>query len=187
MRALGGGAGGPLFDSWRANFPASGRGGGALNLVRGGSGDSLASFMAWPDRLGAGGGGGLEPPGGDGASGRPPGGGGGGGGREPLEDGSAGGAGRGEGAACGGACCCCCSRKKSTINSWFSLMKSSVKPLSFRSWPKCSRHKGSNSSSKGNSEGGLLPLRLMADMEAEWAGGRGRLFRGDSGGVGPEG
>lgn len=50
------------------------------------------------------------------------------------------------------------------MNSWFSLIKSSVKPLSWRSWPKFSRHLGSKASSMANSEGGLPPLRLPEEL-----------------------
>ena len=71
------------------------------------------------------------------------------------------------------------------MNSWLSLMKSSVKPLSLRSCPKCSRHKGSKASSRENSESGLV-LRLMEDMEAECMGGGGRPAPGESGGVGAD-
>lgn len=69
------------------------------------------------------------------------------------------------------------------MNSWFSLIKSSVSPLSFKSCPKCSRHSGSNASRRANSEG--LP-RLMDDIVAGFGGGGGRFCRGDSGGVGAE-
>jgi hypothetical protein len=69
------------------------------------------------------------------------------------------------------------------MNSWLSLIKSSVKPLSAKSCPKCSRHRGSNASRRANSEGGFPPLRLMEDMEA-WLDGT--LPRGESGGVGAE-
>lgn len=70
------------------------------------------------------------------------------------------------------------------MNSWLSLIKSSVNPLSLRSWPKCSRHSGSNASRRSNSEG--LP-KVIEDIAAGFGGGGGRaLLEGDSGGVGAE-
>lgn len=81
----------------------------------------------------------------------------------------------------------CSSRKKSTINSWLSLMKSSVKPLDRRSWPKCSRHRGSKASSSANSEGGRPLLMLMdEDMGEKLGGGGGRFDREASAGVGAD-
>ena len=176
----------------RANLPASAKGGGALNRGFGGSGgvasragDSASASVLF-DRLGAGGGGGaLEELAGDAEGG---GGGGGGARREsaPLvtagEAGAAGAAGAAGGAGGGGgggecltvslAPFCCCSLRKSTMNSWLSLMKSSVKPLSFRSCPKRSRHWGSKASSRANSE--AVPnstLRLSEDVDVNCGGG----------------
>lgn len=177
MAALGGGAG--FGGSLRANLPASGNGGGALNLGRAGdgSGSSTSGASVFAARLGAGGGGALAPDGGDGVSVRPPGGGGGGGGREPLESPplegvvEAGGGGGGGGEAAAAFCAfCCSSRRKSTMNSWFSLMKSSVNPLLWRSWPKCSRHMGSNASRRANSDRPRPPFRLVTDDVAELGG-----------------
>ena len=70
------------------------------------------------------------------------------------------------------------------MNSWFSLMKSSVNPLSLRSCPKCSRQRGSKASNRANSDI-CEPLRLIEEREGLWAAG-GRFDRGDSGGVGAE-
>lgn len=61
----------------------------------------------------------------------------------------------------------CSSRKKSTMNSWLSLMKSSVSPLAVRSWPKCSLHRGSNASSSGNCDGAEPSLEFGEDV-GEW-------------------
>lgn len=70
------------------------------------------------------------------------------------------------------------------MKSWFSLIKSSVRPFDLRSSPKCSRQSGSKASRMANCDGvfRLDPLmlpecgRLNGDDAA----------RGDSGGVGAE-
>lgn len=182
-----------------ANLPASASGGGARNLGRSGSGGdaggdgdrgSAADVSAFVDLRGAGGGGGpfflAEPAVGGG------GGGGGGGARPPLP--LVRGAGGGGGAAGDDVLSpppfifCCSSRKKSIINSWFSLIKSSVKPLSLRSLPKCSRHSGSKASSSANSDGGnpKLPFRSVEDECCGPGGGGGRLLVRTGSGVGAE-
>lgn len=183
-----GGGGGPGTDavddetvfrlgcSTLANFPASGNGGGALNLGRGGDGGaggglaSLAGPSALADRLGAGGGGGAPRLVDDDDDEAPPGGGGGGGGAlAPFESppfvGAEGGGGGGVGEGLFNLACSC--RKKSTINSWLSLIKSSVRPLSVRSCPKCSLHNGSKASSKANCEGSMPPF-IFCEDEGEW-------------------
>lgn len=130
--------------AWFANLPASGRGGGALNLGRGGDGTlgGLASLVTWPpDRRGAGGGGGpdllAEGELFRAAAAAAAAGGGGGGAltvldSRPLVEGE-GRAGGGGGGAASLASLACSSRRKSTMNSWLSLIKSSFKPLSLRS------------------------------------------------------
>lgn len=161
-----------------------------MNLGRGGCGGSSGTEgvevtgSALPERLGAGGGGGAEPlllalPVSSDPR-LPPGGGGGGGARAcPAEDNGGG------GDATWGWAFCCSSLRKSTINSWFSLMKSSVKPLSCKSCPKCSRHRGSKASSSGNSEA-REPFKFIEEREALCDMDGGRLVRGDSGGVGAD-
>lgn len=173
-----------------ANLPASGKAGGALNLGRGGDGGggglaSLAGASPLPDRLGAGGGGGAPRFIDDAEDEGPADGGGGGGAREFLEsppfDGGGGGGGDGLFALV------CSSRKKSTINSWLSLIKSSVRPLSVRSWPKCSLHNGSKASSKANCDGAAkLPFILCEDEGEWWNEGGGKLGLVDSVGDGAD-
>ena len=151
-----------------------------------GSGErgSLTAASGLPALRGAGGGGGpgFFPEADDD-------GGGGGGGARPLDSlpfargtGGSGGVGLGDG-------CwfvfCCSSRKKSTINSWLSLIKSSVRPLSLRSLPKCSRHKGSKASSSGNSDGPKFPF-IMVELECAGAGGGGGRLARVASGVGAE-
>lgn len=164
-----------LSAAWFANLPASGRGGGALNLGRGGDGTlgGLASLVTWPpDRRGAGGGGGpdllAEGELFRAAAAAAAAGGGGGGAltvldSRPLVEGE-GRAGGGGGGAASLASLACSSRRKSTMNSWLSLIKSSFKPLSARSWPKCSRQRGSKASNKANSEP-LLSFKLTEEPE----------------------
>lgn len=117
-------------------------------------GDGGSFSSAFVDLLGAGGGGGpvlLAAPAGAAAGG----GGGGGGAREPFVRGAGGGGGAaGDAVIVGSFIFSCSSRRNPTINSWFSLIKSSVRPLSLRSLPKCSRHSGSKASSSANSDGG---------------------------------
>lgn len=64
------------------------------------------------------------------------------------------------------------------MNSWFSLIKSSVNPLSLRSWPKCSRHRGSKASSRANSEAGRPLFRLSEDIDILCGTGGGGRFAG---------
>lgn len=74
---------------------------------------------------------------------------------------------------------------KSTMKSWFSLMKSSVRPRALRSSPKFSRQFGSKASSTANSElPPLNPFTLPTESRVWWPGPT--LVRGDSGGVGAE-
>lgn len=65
--------------------------------------------------------------------------------------------GGGGGAACllCSCCCPCSSFSQVTMKSWFSRMKSSVRPFDFKSSPKCSLQYGSKASSKANSDTAL--------------------------------
>lgn len=71
------------------------------------------------------------------------------------------------------------------MNSWLSLIKSSVKPLSLRSLPKCSRHNGSKASSSGNSEEPRFPF-IIVELACDGAGGGGGRFARVASGVGAD-
>jgi hypothetical protein len=53
------------------------------------------------------------------------------------------------------------------MKSWLSRMKSSVRPLDFRSSPKCSLHSGSKASKVANSDGGLYPFVPLLTLPEE--------------------